>query len=98
MATATQIELFLGPLIDPTTGGLCSGYTVYFYAAGGTTPKNVWTEPAMTNPFTSYTLDAAGKALLYGVGLYRIVVNNTNAAPVLTLDNIRILSYTEPET
>jgi len=93
MASATQIELFLGPLTDPTTGGLCSGYTVYFYAAGGSTPKNVWTEPGMTNPFTSYALDSGGKALLYGSGLYKIVVKNTAGATVLSVDNVNILAY-----
>lgn len=93
MAAATQIELFLGPLIDPTTGSLCNGYTAYFYDSGTTTPKNVWTEPAMVNPYTSYTLDGAGSAALFGSGLYTITVKNLAGATILTRNGIKILSY-----
>lgn len=87
---AAQIELLLGPLTDPTTGSLCSGYTAYFYAAGTSTPKNVWTEKEKTNQFTSYELDSGGKILLYGDGVYKIIVKNPDGTAVLTLDNIKV--------
>ena len=87
---AAQIELVLGSLLDPNTGDLCSGYTAYFYAAGTSTPKNVWTEKEKTNPFTSYALDSAGKALLYGDGIYKIVIKNIESTIVLSLDNVKI--------
>ena len=90
---ASQIELFSRPLIDPATGKLCSGYTVNFYAAGTSSPKDIWTEPAMSNNYTSYTLDSGGRADLYGNGLYRIVVKNIDGAPVLILDGIKLLPY-----
>ena len=93
MPAATQIELFLGPLVDPTTGSLCNGYTAYFYDSGTTTPRNVWTEPAMTNPFTSYVLDGAGSAALFGSGLYTIVIKNLDGTAVLTRNGVKILAY-----
>ena len=76
---AAQIDLLLDPLTDPTTGGLCSGYSVEFYAAGTSTPKNVWTEREKTNPYTTYTLDSGAKALLYGDGIYDIDVKNLSS-------------------
>lgn len=91
---ALQIDLLADPLLDPTTGALCSGYSVEFYAAGTSTAKNVWTEKEKTNPFTTYTLDSGGKALLYGDGLYKIIVKNTDGAAVLTLDNQKIQANT----
>lgn len=91
---ATQIELFLDPLIDPTAGCLCSGYTAYFYAAGTSTEKNIWTEKEKTNPFTTYDLDSAGKALLYGDGIYKIVVKNPDGTTVLSVDNQKIQATT----
>lgn len=91
---AAQIELILGPLHDPLTGGLCAGYTAYFYATGTSTAKNVWTEPAKTNPYTSYELDSGGKALLYGDGTYKIVVKNLDGAAVLTLDPVKVQATT----
>jgi hypothetical protein len=91
---ALQIELLADPLIDPTTGSICSGYTAYFYAAGTSTPKNVWTEKEKTNPFTSYLLDSGGKVLLYGDGIYKIVVKNVEGTTVLSLDNQKIQANT----
>jgi hypothetical protein len=87
---AAQIELLADSLIDPTTGAVCAGYTAYFYAAGTSTAKNVWTEKEKTNPFTSYALDSGGKVLLYGDGIYKIVVKNPDGATVLSLDNQKI--------
>lgn len=91
---AAQIELLADPLIDPTTGSVCAGYTAYFYAAGTSTAKNVWTEKEKTNPFTSYALDSGGKILLYGDGIYKIVIKNPDAATVLSLDNQKIQATT----
>lgn len=95
MATrAAQIELFLDSLVDPTTGAIAGGYTAYFYAAGTSTAKNVWTEKEKSNPYSSYQLDSAGKALLYGDGEYKIIVKNLDATAVLTLDNLKIQANT----
>jgi hypothetical protein len=91
---AAQIELLADPLLDPTTGSLCSGYLAEFYSAGTSTAKNVWTEKEKTNPFTTYTLDSGGTALLYGDGEYKIIVKNISGLAVLTLDNIKIQANT----
>lgn len=51
----------------PLVGGL-----VYFYTPGTTTPKTTWQDSAETIPNANpVTLDAAGRALLYGSGSYR---------------------------
>lgn len=91
---AAQIELLTGPLIDPTTGDICAGYTAYFYAAGTSNVKNVWTEKEKTNPFTSYALDSGGKVLLYGDGIYKIVIKNPDGTTVLSLDNQKVQATT----
>ena len=71
---AIQIESLLDPVIDGSTGDLASGYTVYFYAAGTTTAKNVWTEKEKSNAFTSKTIGSDGTIQLYGDGIYKIVI------------------------
>jgi hypothetical protein len=91
---AIQFELLADPLIDPTTGDFAAGYTAYFYAAGTSTPKYVWTEKEKTNPYYSYALDAYGKILLYGDGVYKVIVKNLDGTAVLTLDNQKIQANT----
>lgn len=87
---AIQIGFMLSNIIDPNTGLAVESGTVYFYAAGTTTAKNVWTEKEKTNPYTQYDLSAVGTAQLYGEGNYKVVVKNSADVTVLTLDNIRL--------
>ena len=87
---AIQIGFLLSGLIDPTTGDPLTGGKVYFYEAGTTTPKNVWTEKEKTNPYTSVTLDAGGIKQIYGDGTYKILVYDSDDVLVYTWDNIRL--------
>jgi hypothetical protein len=87
---AIQIDLLLAGLVNPTSGEAVSSGTVYFYEAGTTTGKSVWTEKEKTNAYTSYSLNGIGAAQLYGEGNYKIVVKDSDGATVQTLDNIRL--------
>jgi hypothetical protein len=87
---AANIQFLLSGLSSTTTGHPVESGTVYFYEAGTTTPKYVWTEIAKTNGYYNYTLDAVGAAQLYGEGNYKVVVKDASGATVATLDNIRL--------
>ena len=88
---ALQIECLLDPVIDPNTGDICSsGYTVYFYAAGTSTAKNVWTEKEKTNPFTSKSIGSDGTIQLYGDGIYKIVIEDVDGDTIHEWDDVKI--------
>lgn len=63
---------FLDANGDPLTAG-----TVTFYIPGTTTPKDTWQNSGQSilNP-NPVTLDAAGRAIIYGSGAYRQVVKD----------------------
>ena len=90
---AIQIEFLLSGLIHPTTYTPLTEGTVYFYAAGTTTAKNVWTEKEKTNAFTSYELATGGIKQLYGDGIYKIIVKDSSGTTVYTWDNIKIRAH-----
>jgi len=94
MTRALQIDLLLAPVIDYRSGDVASGYSVYFYAAGTTTAKNVWTEKEKTNAYTSRTLGSNGTVQVYGDGVYKIVIKDTEAATVYTWDNVKCQANT----
>lgn len=64
--------------LDQNGAPLASGY-VWFYIPNTTTPKNTWQDSAQTilnlNPVP---LDAAGRAIIYGSGVYRQQVYDVN--------------------
>lgn len=97
MGRAIQIDAILAGVIDPNTGLPAAGGTVYFYQVDTTTAKNVWTEAAKSNAYTSYTLDAAGSAHLYGDGIYDIVVQNSAGSTIYEWDGVR-LRYPDYQT
>ena len=87
---AIQIEFLMSGLNDPDTGETLNGGSVEFYSAGTTTPKNVWTEPAKTNAYTSYTLDTNGVIQLYGDGVYKVVVKDSTGEVEYTFDQVKM--------
>lgn len=89
---ASQIECLLAPLHDYRDNSIASGYTVYFYSAGTSTAKNVWTEKEKTNPYTSATIGSNGIVHLYGDGVYKIVVKDTDGTTVYEWDNVKVES------
>lgn len=90
---ALQVESLLDPVID-SSGNILSDGTVYFYDAGTTTPKNVWTEKEKTNAYTSRTLGSDGTIQVYGDGIYRILIKDSDGTTVHDWDNIKIKANT----
>lgn len=78
------------PLIDYRDGSICSAYTAYFYAAGTSTAKNVWTEKEKTNAFTSKALGSSGAIQLYGDGVYKIIIKDADSTTVYEWDNVKV--------
>jgi hypothetical protein len=78
MSTVAQIDSLLSGIIDPNTSLPAAGGSVAFYVPGTSTGKNVWTEAAKSNAYTSYTLDDAGAAELWGDGSYDVVIKDAS--------------------
>jgi hypothetical protein len=91
---ALQITELLTPVIDHRTNSVASAYTAYFYSAGTSSAKNVWTEKEKTNPYTSRTLGSDGTAQVYGDGVYRIIIKDTDSTTVHDWDNIKVQANT----
>jgi hypothetical protein len=91
---ALQLDILLSGLRDPDDGTPLSGGLVYFYAAGTTTAKNVWSEKAKTNAFTYLTLDSNGSVAnpYYGDGWYKIIVKDSTGATEYTWDQVYLQS------
>lgn len=89
---AAQFDFLLSGLRDPDDGEPLNGGTVRFFEVGSSTPKNVWTEPAKTNSYTSYTLDTNGVAELYGDGGYKVDVYDSGGSLEYTFDHLKIHS------
>ena len=84
-----QIDLLLSQ-VRTASGGVLAGGHVHFYAAGGTTPKAVYTDVNKnTQASNPYQLTSNGTALLYGDGLYRIVIHTSTNAAAYDFDNVR---------
>jgi hypothetical protein len=78
MSTVVQINALLSGIIDPNTSLPAAGGSVEFYVPGTSTGKNVWTEAAKSNAYTSYTLDDAGAAELWADGSYDVVIKDAS--------------------
>lgn len=68
-------QTFVGANGDPLASG-----TVDFYVPGGFVRKNTWLSSTATNPNLNanpVALDAAGRAVIYGIGCYRQIVKNS---------------------
>lgn len=88
---AAQFDFLISGYIDPNTGLVGAGYGVYFYAAGTTTPKDVWTAYDKTGgAVQTATLDATGSVAIWGDGIYKVVIKNLSAATVDTYDGIKV--------
>lgn len=71
-------QQFLDSNGQPMAGGW-----VYFYVPGTTTPKNTWQDPnGLTLNSDPVQLDGAGRAIIYGSGAYRQVLQDRNHATV----------------
>lgn len=88
---ALQFDALLAGIMDDD-GNPLSGGLVYFYAAGTTTAKNVYTDKAKTAPYTYVTLGTDGRTQVYGDGLYKVVVKTSAGVTYETWDNVYIRS------
>lgn len=76
--TASLLPWGVSQFFDNNGNPLSSG-KVYFYQVGTSTFKTTWQDSAETIANTNpVTLNAAGRALIYGEGLYRQVVKDKN--------------------
>jgi len=79
------------PVYFDNAGVPLSGGKLYFYDTGTTTPRNTWSDKALSvlnaNPVQ---LDSAGRANteIWGSGSYRVVVADASDNPIYTRDNV----------
>lgn len=88
-ASKAQSISFLLSQVRITSGPLAGG-KAYFYAAGTTTLKAVWTDRGkVTQAANPYTLDANATAQLYGDGIYRVVIKDSAGVTRYDRDNLK---------
>ncbi len=100
MADAVQIFNPGDRLTDASTGAPLSGATVYFYDAGTSTPKTVYSDSDLLVQIgTSLKTNALGyptsdggttQSLVYtGTALYKIIIKDAAAVTIATHDNVK---------
>ena len=89
MATAKQMDFLLVGL-HKGDGTINSSGVVTFFESGTSTPKNAFDGPdtVADNSITSITLDATGKAVVFGNGTYRIVIKDSDGNTIGTYDGM----------
>lgn len=92
MAASTLLPL--GTQFFDSVGEPLSGGVLYFYTAGTTTPKNVYTTQAGTVALgTSVTLDGEGRipsAGIWCLGSYRIIIKDANGVTINDIDTVNL--------
>jgi len=69
---------------DPLVGGL-----VYTYAPGTLTPKTTYSDMAQTTPNANpIVLDARGECVIYGQGLYRVILKDSLLNTIYDRDGV----------
>lgn len=70
-----------------------SGGKAYFYDAGTTTPKDVYTDRDKSSIASQpVILDTYGRAEIYGDGLYKVLITDAADATVYDLDNVEFIA------
>jgi len=82
-----QVDFLLTPFVDANGDPLVGG-RVFFYEAGTTTPKTVYSTSSGTGPFPEKDFEADGTLLAYVDGFVKIVIKNASMAVVHTYDNL----------
>lgn len=92
MSKAIQIESLWSGLLDDE-GNPISGGKVYTYTAGTTTLNALYTDrdkvSSATNPII---LDTYGRAEVYGAGLYKFVVKDSDDVILYDMDNLEYIA------
>lgn len=94
MATAKQIDFILTGIRHPDTDEPLNGGKLYAYESGTTTLKNIYvgrdtTDGTAENPLT---LSATGNAEVYGNGIYRLVITDSDDVTVYEFDNVEYVA------
>jgi len=90
--TGYMAQMLAAGLTDNSANVLSLG-KVYTYYAGTTTPVSLYTDVDMTTPADNpIILDSDGRAIVYGNGSYKFVVNNQFGLTVFTADNVELKS------
>lgn len=90
LAVALLLVVLAGPALGGATllpngeqtfvdanGAPISGGRVYFYIPNTLTPKTTWSTQSQSAPNTNpVVLDSAGRAVIYGVGMYRQILKD----------------------
>jgi len=84
-----QFDALLAGIMDDD-GNPLSGGLVYFYEAGTTTAKNVYTDKAKTAPYAYVTLGTDGRTHVYGDGLYKVIIKTSAGVVYDTWDYVYI--------
>lgn len=97
MATKAKIiQFLLSGYNDPTTDLPLAAGTVDVTVGGTSNTAYVWDDRDKTLPTTTgrstITLDSAGRAEVYGDGIYKFVIKDSTGATVETIDNFEVLS------
>lgn len=91
-AAAVQVDFLLGTFLDNDQQPLALG-KIYSYAAGTTTPKDLYLDAAKTstaaNPFI---LTAYGRGNVYADGAYKFVIKTAADVTIATYDNLEFYS------
>lgn len=91
---AVQIEALLNGLVDKS-GEMLSAGLVYTYEAGTSTVKTCWSDSGKTTEASNpIVLDAYGRAQIYGDGLYKLVVKDSDETTLYTWDNVKLQANT----
>lgn len=87
----------LSGILHPDTGRAISFGSAEFCSAGTSTRKDVYSDRFGTTPAENpVVLDAAGAALVYLSGPYRIIVRDANGATVRTWDQMNSIAVETP--
>jgi hypothetical protein len=86
------IQMLVSGVLDTDGTPLASG-KVYHYSAGTLTTKNMYTDYAGSTPAAQpIVLDSRGCATVYGSGLYKVIIKDSDDATVVTIDNFTATS------
>lgn len=95
-AAAVPVDNLWSGLLD-FNGQMLSGGKVYFYSAGTTSLKTIWTDAAeSTEAANPVTLDAYGRAEVYADGTYKVRVTDSAGVVQMEVDNCEYKSSLSP--